>query len=422
MAVSPGAARGDPGRVRGAVGQQHVPLPGAAQLVEPGEAVGVDRGHAERLGPRPPPTRASADRSSPGSTAHTLVAPEPPSAAVSSATRSCPPPVPLQAPDHQGQPQDHHHRPEPGPPSSHRPNLTATRARFRTTGRPRRRERVPGRPAPAPTIWPVTATMMDGEALAAEIKADLADPGRGPGRPGHHARPGHRAGRRRRAERQLRRHEAPGLRRAGHDLGRPAPARRRHPGRRRGGGRRAQRRPRGRRLHHASTRSRRASTTRPPCCGVDPAKDADGLHPVNLGLLVMGVRRPAAPARPAASCACCTHYDVPVAGRHVVIVGRGLTIGRPLANLLTLKRPDANAAVTVVHTGVDDIGAYTRTADIVVAAAGSPGLITADMVRRVRRWSPRACQLRRQGCCPTSPTRWPRWPGGCRPASAGSAP
>jgi methylenetetrahydrofolate dehydrogenase (NADP+)/methenyltetrahydrofolate cyclohydrolase len=64
----------------------------------------------------------------------------------------------------------------------------------------------------------------------------------------------------------------------------------------------------------------------------------------------------------------------------VVIVGRGLTIGRPLANLLTLKRPDTNAAVTVVHTGVDDIGAYTRTADVVVAAAGSPGLITADMV------------------------------------------
>jgi len=65
----------------------------------------------------------------------------------------------------------------------------------------------------------------------------------------------------------------------------------------------------------------------------------------------------------------------------VVIVGRGLTIGRPLANLLSLKRPDANAAVTVVHTGVGDIGAYTRQADILVAAAGSPGMITADMVK-----------------------------------------
>ena len=73
--------------------------------------------------------------------------------------------------------------------------------------------------------------------------------------------------------------------------------------------------------------------------------------------------------------------DVPIAGRHVVIVGRGLTIGRPLANLMALKRPDANAAVTVVHTGVQDLGSYVRTADIVVAAAGAPGLITADMVR-----------------------------------------
>ncbi len=65
----------------------------------------------------------------------------------------------------------------------------------------------------------------------------------------------------------------------------------------------------------------------------------------------------------------------------MVIVGRGLTIGRPLANLLALKRPDANAAVTVVHTGVPDIGEYTRRADIVVAAAGSPGIITGDMIR-----------------------------------------
>lgn len=113
---------------------------------------------------------------------------------------------------------------------------------------------------------------------------------------------------------------------------------------------------------------------------VDPAKDADGLHPTNLGHLVMGEDAPLA-CTPAGILAMLHHYDVPVKGAHVVIVGRGLTIGRPLANLLTLKRPDANAAVTVVHTGVDDIGAYTRTADIVVAAAGAPGIITADMVR-----------------------------------------
>jgi methylenetetrahydrofolate dehydrogenase (NADP+)/methenyltetrahydrofolate cyclohydrolase len=113
---------------------------------------------------------------------------------------------------------------------------------------------------------------------------------------------------------------------------------------------------------------------------VDPAKDADGLHPVNLGLLVMGEAAPVA-CTPRGIVHMLHAYDVPVAGQHVVIVGRGLTIGRPLANLLALKGPDTNAAVTVVHTGVEDLGAYTRTADIVVAAAGSPGLITADMVR-----------------------------------------
>lgn len=113
---------------------------------------------------------------------------------------------------------------------------------------------------------------------------------------------------------------------------------------------------------------------------VDPAKDADGLHPTNLGLLVMGEDAPLA-CTPRGILHMLESYDVPVAGKHVVIVGRGLTIGRPLANLLALKRPDANAAVTVVHTGVTDIGEYTRNADIIIAAAGSPGLITPDMVR-----------------------------------------
>ena len=113
---------------------------------------------------------------------------------------------------------------------------------------------------------------------------------------------------------------------------------------------------------------------------MDPAKDADGLHPVNLGLLVMGSDAPIA-CTPAGILRLLEYYEVPIAGRHVVIVGRGLTIGRPLANLLTLKRPEANAAVTVVHTGVADIGSYTREADILVAAAGSAGLVTADMVQ-----------------------------------------
>jgi methylenetetrahydrofolate dehydrogenase (NADP+)/methenyltetrahydrofolate cyclohydrolase len=113
---------------------------------------------------------------------------------------------------------------------------------------------------------------------------------------------------------------------------------------------------------------------------VDPDKDVDGLHPVNLGRLVMGVDGPVA-CTPAGIQTLLVAHDVPIEGRHVVIVGRGLTIGRPLALLLALKRPHANAAVTVVHTGVPDLGRFTREADIVVAAAGSPGLITPDIVK-----------------------------------------
>lgn len=113
---------------------------------------------------------------------------------------------------------------------------------------------------------------------------------------------------------------------------------------------------------------------------VDPKKDADGLHPVNLGRLLQGVEAPLA-CTPAGIVHMLSAYDIPTEGAHVVIVGRGLTIGRPLANLLSLKRSGANAAVTVVHTGVNDLAAFTRQADILVAAAGSPGLITASMVK-----------------------------------------
>jgi len=113
---------------------------------------------------------------------------------------------------------------------------------------------------------------------------------------------------------------------------------------------------------------------------VDPAKDVDGLHPVNLGRLLMGERGPR-PCTPLGIQALLGHYGIEVAGREVVVVGRGLTIGRPLAALLSLKEPGANAAVTVVHTGVGDLGAYTRRADVLVAAAGFPGLVDAAMVR-----------------------------------------
>jgi methylenetetrahydrofolate dehydrogenase (NADP+)/methenyltetrahydrofolate cyclohydrolase len=113
---------------------------------------------------------------------------------------------------------------------------------------------------------------------------------------------------------------------------------------------------------------------------VDPDKDVDGLHPVNLGRLVMGAPGPVA-CTPAGILELLVRHGVEVEGSHVVIAGRGLTIGRPLALLLSLKRRHGNAAVTVVHTGVADLGRFTRQADILVAAAGSPGLIKPDMVR-----------------------------------------
>lgn len=113
---------------------------------------------------------------------------------------------------------------------------------------------------------------------------------------------------------------------------------------------------------------------------VDPAKDVDGLHPTNLGRLVMGAPGPL-PCTPAGIVELLADYHVPVEGRHVVVIGRGLTIGRPLALLLALKRTGCNAAVTVVHTGVADLGAITRTGDVIVAAAGRAGLVTPDMVK-----------------------------------------
>ncbi len=113
---------------------------------------------------------------------------------------------------------------------------------------------------------------------------------------------------------------------------------------------------------------------------IDPNKDADGLHPVNLGRLVMGVDGPT-PCTPRGIQMMLETYNVPVEGQHVCVIGRGLTIGRPMALLLALKRATANAAVTVVHTGVADLGQYTRQADIIIAAAGVPNLVTPDMVK-----------------------------------------
>jgi methylenetetrahydrofolate dehydrogenase (NADP+)/methenyltetrahydrofolate cyclohydrolase len=113
---------------------------------------------------------------------------------------------------------------------------------------------------------------------------------------------------------------------------------------------------------------------------MDPDKDVDGLHPVNLGRLVLGVPGPI-PCTPAGIEALLAHYDIPVSGREVVVLGRGFTLGRPLALLLSQKRPTANAAVTVVHTGVPDWPRYTQRADIVVAAAGVPGILQPEHIR-----------------------------------------
>lgn len=111
---------------------------------------------------------------------------------------------------------------------------------------------------------------------------------------------------------------------------------------------------------------------------IAPSKDADGLHPVNLGRLVLGVPAPL-PCTPRGIVELLRRYEVPIAGARVAIVGRGVTVGRPLGLLLT--RKSENATVTLCHTGTKDLASHVREADIVVAAAGNPGMITAEMVR-----------------------------------------
>src|SRR5260370_39746602 len=111
---------------------------------------------------------------------------------------------------------------------------------------------------------------------------------------------------------------------------------------------------------------------------IDPAKDADGLQPVNLGKLVLGEPGPL-PGTPKGIVTLLRHYDAPIAGAEVTVIGRGITVGRALGLLLT--RRTENATVTLCHTGTKDLAAHTRTADIVVVAAGRPGLLTADMIK-----------------------------------------
>ncbi|WP_432508767.1 bifunctional methylenetetrahydrofolate dehydrogenase/methenyltetrahydrofolate cyclohydrolase [Kineococcus auxinigenes] len=115
---------------------------------------------------------------------------------------------------------------------------------------------------------------------------------------------------------------------------------------------------------------------------VDPAKDADGLHPTNLGRLVLRVGEEITsplPCTPRGVIDLLLRHDVPLDGAEVVVVGRGVTVGRPIGLLLTRRHP--NATVTLCHTGTRDLAAHLRRADVVVAAAGVPGLVTKDVVK-----------------------------------------
>jgi len=111
---------------------------------------------------------------------------------------------------------------------------------------------------------------------------------------------------------------------------------------------------------------------------IDPAKDADGLHPLNLGRLVAGYEAPL-PCTPRGIVELINHYKIPLSGAEVVVIGRGLTVGRPLGLLLTRKQE--NATVTLTHTGTKDLAAYTKRADIVIAAIGKAHFLTAEMIK-----------------------------------------
>jgi methylenetetrahydrofolate dehydrogenase (NADP+)/methenyltetrahydrofolate cyclohydrolase len=111
---------------------------------------------------------------------------------------------------------------------------------------------------------------------------------------------------------------------------------------------------------------------------VDPAKDADGLHPTNLGWLILGAEAPL-PCTPHGIVELLRRYEISVGGAEVAVIGRGVTVGRPLGLLLTRRKE--NATVTLCHTGTVDLAEHVRRADIVVAAAGVPGIVTGDMVK-----------------------------------------
>ena len=111
---------------------------------------------------------------------------------------------------------------------------------------------------------------------------------------------------------------------------------------------------------------------------IDPAKDADGLHPVNLGKLVLNEPAPL-PCTPNGAISLLRRFDVELNGAKVVVIGRGVTVGRPIGLMLT--RRSENSTVTLCHTGTKDLAAETKNADVIVAAAGVPHMLTADMIK-----------------------------------------
>ncbi len=114
---------------------------------------------------------------------------------------------------------------------------------------------------------------------------------------------------------------------------------------------------------------------------IDPARDVDGFHPINMGRLVIGDSRCFRPCTPAGCQELIHRYEPDLKGKHVVVVGRSNIVGKPMANMMYQKNDQANCTVTICHTGTKEMGYFTRQADILVVAAGRPGLVTADMVR-----------------------------------------
>ena len=151
---------------------------------------------------------------------------------------------------------------------------------------------------------------------------------------------------------------------------------------------------------------------------VDPGKDVDGLHPYNLGKLVLGKAGPL-PCTPVGIIELLRRHDVPIAGAEVVVVGRGLTVGRPLGLLLT--RRTENATVTLCHTGTRDLAAHVRGPTSWWPRRACPTSSPARWSSPARPSSTWACPASTARSRATSPRRWPRWPRGCRPTPAGSA-